>query len=160
MRADGGFRLVCGPNSLAILNNTVTVNNGDLRVLNGGANFSSGVNAPSFNTTSDRNAKQDFAEVDGREVLAKVVALPIQTWKFKQDSGTRHIGPMAQDFHSAFGVGPDDKHIATVDADGVALTAIQGLHSIVKEKETEIAELKKRLEALEKIILGQRGGSR
>jgi len=32
-----------------------------------------------------------------------------------------HLGPVAQDFHAAFGLGADDKHIATVDADGVAL---------------------------------------
>jgi cell division protein FtsB len=35
---------------------------------------------------------------------------------------------MAQDFHAAFGLGADDKHIATVGADGVALAAIQGLN--------------------------------
>jgi hypothetical protein len=64
---------------------------------------------------------------------------------------------MAQDLHAAFGLGEDDKHIATVDADGVALAAIQGLHAIVREKDARIAALEKanadmlrRLEALEK----------
>jgi trimeric autotransporter adhesin len=33
---------------------------------------------------------------------------------------------MAQDFHAAFDLGTDERHIATVDADGVALAAIQG----------------------------------
>ena len=157
VRANGGFRLNCGPNSLTILNNTVTINNGGLQVPNGGATFGSGVNAPSFNQTSDRDAKQDFAPVNSREMLARVAELPISTWTFKQDGATRHIGPMAQDFHAAFGVGPDDKHIATVDADGVALAAIQGLHSIIKERDAEIGELKKRMEVLEKLILGQKG---
>jgi trimeric autotransporter adhesin len=157
VRANGGFRLNCGPNSVAILNNTVTINNGGLQVPNGGATFGSGVNAPSFNQTSDRNAKQDFTPVNSREMLARVAELPISTWTFKQDGATRHIGPMAQDFHAAFGVGPDDKHIATVDADGVALAAIQGLHSIVREREAEIVELKKRMETLEKLVLGQQG---
>jgi len=101
--------------------------------------FAGNVTAKSFITTSDRAAKEQFAEVDAREVLARVAQLPIQTWKFKDDSATRHIGPMAQDFHAAFGVGPDDKHIATVDADGVALAAIQGLSQVVKEKDARIS---------------------
>ena len=38
----------------------------------------------------------------------------------------------------AFGLGEDDKYISAVDADGVALAAIQGLYGLVKEKEAEI----------------------
>lgn len=162
VRAPGGYRFICGPNTIAMLNNTVTIGNGDLRVLNGGGSYSGSVSATAFNQTSDRNAKQDFTEVNGREVLAKVLALPIQTWAFKQDETTRHIGPMAQDFRAAFGLGADEKHIATVDADGVALAAIQGLNEVVKEKDAEIALLKQRLESLEKAVSGlvnqQKGG--
>jgi hypothetical protein len=40
-------------------------------------------------------------------------------------------GAPTQDFHTAFSLGADDKHIATVDADGVALPAIQGLNQKV-----------------------------
>ena len=68
---------------------------------------------------------------------------------------------MAQDFRAAFGVGADDTGIATVDAEGVALAAIQGLAEIVMEREAEMASLKsrnaaleKRLEALENLIGG------
>ncbi|MBC8096261.1 MAG: tail fiber domain-containing protein [Akkermansiaceae bacterium] len=106
---------------------------------------------------SDRNIKQDFAALDGREVLEKVSALPIQSWSYTNQPGVKHYGPTAQDFHAAFGLnGSDDKHIATVDADGVALAAIQGLNQKLEQKleqkQTEITELKQRLEALEKII--------
>ena len=59
---------------------------------------------------------------------------------------------MAQDFHAAFGVGEDDRHISTSDADGVALAAIKGLHEIVREKDAEIQALKRRLEALERLL--------
>ena len=45
-----------------------------------------------------------------------------------QDPSIGHMGPIARDFYGAFGLGEDDKHIATVDADGVALAAIQRLH--------------------------------
>lgn len=105
--------------------------------------------ATSFNPTSDRNSKEKFSPVDTHEILARVARMPIQTWNFKEDSDTRHIGPMAQDFYSAFNVGPDEKHINTLDADGVALAAIQGLYEIVREKEAEISEMRKRLSALE-----------
>ena len=99
--------------------------------------------------SSDRNVKKDFADVNSREILARVAELPLKTWVYTNDAAVRHIGPMAQDFSRAFGVGMDDKHIATVDADGVALAAIQGLNQIVEEKRTEITELKKRNAALE-----------
>ena len=54
--------------------------------------------------TSDRNAKENFAPVDPRGVLAKVSSLPITEWNFKTSTDVRHIGPMAQDFHAAFGL--------------------------------------------------------
>ena len=107
-----------------------------------------------FVSASDRNGKENFAPVQPREVLEKVVALPLSSWNFKADPATRHVGPMAQDFYAAFGVGPDDKHIATVDADGVALAAIQGLNQKLEEQRVENAELKARLEKLERLMNG------
>ena len=115
------------------------------------------VTAKSFNPTSDRHAKENFAAVDARAVLAQVAALPISRWNFKADQ-TLHLGPMAQDFHAAFGVGPDDKHIATVDADGVALAAIQGLNQKVDAKEARIKELEARLAKLERLLTEKLGG--
>jgi hypothetical protein len=113
----------------------------------------------SFNPSSDRDAKENIRPIDSRQVLEKVVSMPISEWNFKQDTAATHIGPMAQDFHAAFGLGKDNKHIATVDADGVALAAIQGLNQKVeeqraelKQKQTEITELKERLEKLETLI--------
>jgi trimeric autotransporter adhesin len=106
-----------------------------------------------FNPTCDRAAKEQFTAVEPRQVLEKVAALPLSEWSYKADTPTRHLGPMAQDFHAAFGLGTDDKHIATVDADGVALAAIQGLNQKLEEqlraKDTELKALKQRLDALE-----------
>jgi hypothetical protein len=118
-------------------------------------------------SSSDRNVKQDFQPVDSRSVLEKVSQLPVETWAYKNDPGTKHLGPMAQDFYAAFGTGADDRHIAVVDEGGVALAAIQGLNQKVEDSsqnsevriqklETENAELKQRLAALEKIILNQK----
>jgi hypothetical protein len=112
---------------------------GDLvfRVENSGA-----THALSFNPTSDRNAKENFAPVDGREVLEKLAELPIATWNYrKEDAAVRHMGPVAQDFHTAFGLGSTDTSIATIDTDGVALAAIQGLHGRSREQSERIEQL-------------------
>jgi len=99
---------------------------------------------------SDRARKENFASVDEHDILTRLASIPIETWNYKaEDPSSRHMGPMAQDFYAAFGMGEDNKHITTVDADGVALAAIQGLYELVKEKDAEIAELKERLKALE-----------
>jgi hypothetical protein len=116
------------------------------------ATVSGWVNAEGFNTTSDRNLKEKFEPIDSRKVLEKVGNLPISSWNFKNDPATRHIGPMAQNFYAAFNVGTDDKHIATVDEDGVALAAIQGLNQKVNEqlkaKDAEIQTLKQQNNSL------------
>lgn len=96
--------------------------------------------------SSDRNLKRDLVPVDVREMLDKVVTLPISTWSYIAEDGVRHLGPMAQDFHAAFNVGLNDKTISMVDADGVALSAIQGLNNKV-ESRTQRAET--RMEKLE-----------
>ena len=69
-------------------------------------------------------------------------------------STMRQIGPMAQDFYRAFGLGDSDKAINSVNAQGVAFAAIQGLNlklaDQVKTKDSEITKLKARLAAIEK----------
>jgi hypothetical protein len=112
------------------------------------------ISATAFNSTSDRNAKTNLAPVSPAAVLARVAALPISEWNFKADpANQKHLGPMAQDFHAAFGLnGADDKHISVVDEGGVALAAIQGLNQkvedVAKEKDAEIAALKRENDSL------------
>jgi hypothetical protein len=102
---------------------------------------------------SDRNLKTDFAVVDATAVLAQVAKLPIQQWRFKAEpKGVKHVGPMAQDFQSAFGLGEIPTAIATVDADGVALAAIQGLNQKLDEKDAEIQDLKQSIADLKKMV--------
>jgi hypothetical protein len=106
---------------------------------------------------SDRNLKQDFAGVDVVDVLNKLVALPVSRWTYKNDDQhTRHLGPVAQDFHAAFGLGADDKHIATIDEGGVALAAIKGLYLKLqasearsRAKEKELARLRQKAERVD-----------
>jgi len=100
--------------------------------------------------TSDRNTKENFAKLDSQSVLAKVATLPLTEWNYKNDStGIRHVGPMAQDFHAAFGLdGNDDKHISVVDEGGVALAAIQGLNQKVEERNARIKALEQKNDSL------------
>lgn len=128
-----------------------------------GVSLAPGDNA--WSVLSDMNAKTDFGTVDPVQALRSVAAMPIHTWRYKTQSGVRHIGPMAQDFASAFHVGVDDRHISTVDADGVALAAIKGLYDVVRGKDAEIVALKKqnaaldaRLRAVEKSLSGKTRG--
>jgi hypothetical protein len=48
---------------------------------------------------------------------------------------------MAQDFYAAFKVGEDDKHITSIDEDGVALAAIKALHRDAATLHAHIAVL-------------------
>ncbi len=112
---------------------------------------------------SDRNVKQDFAPLDPRSVLEKASALPIQSRAYSNAPGVKHYGPTAQHFHAAFGFGESDTGITSVDADGVALAAIQGLNQKVEVRsqeaenriqklERENLELKTRLTKLEQLL--------
>jgi hypothetical protein len=68
-----------------------------------------------WNNTSDRNLKERFEPVDPQAVLAKVAVMPIQTWNCTNAPTAQHIGPTAQDFRAAFGLGESDPTITTVD---------------------------------------------
>jgi trimeric autotransporter adhesin len=128
-----------------------------------GVRLQAGDNA--WSSISDRNQKKNFVPVDGKAVLEKLAAMPVQSWNYKweADTNTPHIGPMAQDFKAAFYPGRDDKSISTLEFDGVELAAIQALNqkveqqkSALKQKDAELQELKQRLKTLENIILDQK----
>ena len=93
-----------------------------------------------WTNVSSRSFKEDFAAIDVSAVLAKVIAMPVQTWFYRSDHQEgRHMGPVAEDFAQAFGLGDNEKYIATLDESGVAFAAIQGLNQKV---ETENVALK------------------
>lgn len=130
---------------------------GHLLTVGGGGAYCDG---GSWVNGSDRNAKENFTAIDPAAILEKVAALPLTQWNYKSDpTGTEHLGPMAQDFHAAFGLnGSDDRHIATVDEGGVALAAIQGLNQKLEAKnaalEKEVAELKALVQTLAEKVNG------
>ena len=132
VRKSGGLQALNGSTEIMALNST-----GDLTV-------------KSVTETSSREAKNGFESVDGLSVLERVAALPISEWSYKADNpSVRHLGPMAEDFHAAFGLGKTDKGITSVDTTGVALAAIQGLNQKLMEKN---AQLEQRLLELEEMV--------
>jgi hypothetical protein len=107
----------------------------------GGVSFYTGVGdggvvldsgSGSWAVVSDRNKKTKLKDVDGESILTKLEGMKIQEWEYrskqKDSKKDRHIGPMAQDFYAAYGLGHDETHISTVDADGIVLLAIQELN--------------------------------
>jgi len=142
VRSTGGVRLVTGIDGAG--------------APTAGATLAAG--SGTWGSLSDRNAKANFEPVDGAEILERVAALEITTWNYKaQDESVRHMGPIAQDFHAAFGLGGTDTRITTVDADGVSLAAIQALNEKLNrklvEKDAQIADLEKRIARLEAMVM-------
>ena len=103
--------------------------------------------AGSWSSLSDRQLKTALRTIDTRALLDRLLAIPVQEWSYiAQGADVRHIGPMAQDFKAAFSVGENDTTISTVDADGVALAAIQGLN---QKLEAENAALRANDQAMQ-----------
>jgi len=72
-------------------------------------------------------------------------------WNYKlDDDSNQHIGPMAQDFSSLFGLGDSDQHISSIDLTGVTLAAIKALNSIVEVQKEQIDKLEEKIESLRK----------
>jgi hypothetical protein len=106
----------------------------------------------SWNAVSDRERKENFQPIDAQELLARLAGIPITTWNYKaQDPSIRHIGPMAQDFNTLVeGLGGEgEEYINTLDADGLALAAIQGLYAQNQALQAENAAQQAQIEALE-----------
>jgi len=109
-----------------------------------------GAGSGTWSSLSDRASKRGIKRVSGQRVLRKLASVPVSTWSYRaQDPSIRHIGPMAQDFYRAFGVGEDRRHIDSVDADGVALAAIKGLSRELRAERRRTARLRARVAALE-----------
>jgi hypothetical protein len=133
-RATGGVRFVTAVNA----SNVPT------------AGVALGAGGGSWTSISDRAAKQDLTDVDPQAVLSKLVAIPVYTWRYRTEvSRALHMGPTAQDFRAAFGLGDSDKTITTIDEAGVALAAIQGLHQLIQDKDAQIAIQRQRIADLE-----------
>jgi trimeric autotransporter adhesin len=122
-----------------------------------------------FNCTSSRTTKENFFSVDGNDVLARLRKVPVSTWNYiAEGQQSRHLGPMAEDFYSAFQLGTTDKAIGIQDAVGVSLAAVKALDARTMELQQKTAEveqlrskvntLEQRLAALEQLVQKQAEG--
>jgi hypothetical protein len=131
---------------LALNSDGSVVIRSNITASNTGVSMAAGAGA--WSSLSDRRLKTAIQAVDARAVLDGLLRLPLSTWSYRaQGEGVRHLGPMAQDFARAFELGENDTTISTIDADGVALAAIQGLNA---KLESDKAALEDRLAALER----------
>jgi hypothetical protein len=110
-----------------------------------------------WTTFSDINSKTDIKQVTPRKVLESLVKIPILTWRYKAQPGkVTHMGPSAQAFRGAFGLGATPLGISTVDADGVAFAAIQGLNEklmdSIKSRDALLSAQSDRIVRLEKAL--------
>ena len=110
-----------------------------------------------YTFTSDKNQKENFKPVDASEVLKKIGDFNLTSWNYIGQDGTqfRHYGPMAQDFYAAFGndgVGTigTPTTINTGDMAGILMLAVQALEKRTTDLQAENAELKARLDRLER----------
>lgn len=102
---------------------------------------------------SRRDSKEHFLQVDHQTMLQAIKRLPISTWNYRhQPDQQRHLGPMAEDFYTAFGLGTDPEHIATSDMAAVALAASQALLLEVEARDLRINELEQRLSSMELML--------
>jgi hypothetical protein len=110
--------------------------------------------AGSLTELSSSSMKTDFITLDPADVLEKVAGLAVLSWTYKNQAGqgTRHVGPTAEEFFEAFGLGQDNAHIAPSDKVGIALLAVQGLYRELQAKDAHIEDLEQRMKALESAI--------
>jgi hypothetical protein len=94
-------------------------------------------------SSSDSAKKHLWQDVDGEMVLEKLAAMPVRSWSYREEGDSvRHVGPTAQDFRNAFGLGDTDKAIASVDADGVSLAGVKALVQRTADLRRENEELR------------------
>jgi hypothetical protein len=102
---------------------------------------------------SSRTAKENFVPIDGKVVLAKLDAMPISSWNYRgADANDRHLGPVAEDFHAAFGLGQSDHFVAPNDVAGVALASVKALQQEIHERDQRIEGLEARMRELEDLV--------
>ncbi|HST37962.1 MAG TPA: tail fiber domain-containing protein, partial [Conexibacter sp.] len=113
-----------------------------------GCNLAAGSGA--WDCTSDARLKHRFRAVDRERLLERLAGMPITSWQYRAEAGgVRHLGPTAQAFKAAFGLGRDTTTIGQLDEAGVALAAGQALAERADAADARIDDLERRLAALE-----------
>ena len=124
-----------------------------MAVDNGGnARFAGTVTANGVLLTSTREAKTDFEPLNEHEILDKLASLDISQWRYKTEPNkTRHIGPIAEDFHEIFGLS-DGKTLNMIDTNGITFAAIKALNNRNQKLAKQNQDLVERLQRLESLV--------
>ncbi|HEX5869671.1 MAG TPA: tail fiber domain-containing protein [Longimicrobium sp.] len=130
VRAAGGFRF----------RSNATLTNG-CNIAAGGA---------SITCASSMTLKENFAGVDGEDVLARMRRIPVNTWNYIDEGRqSRHLGPFAEDFWREFELGNEPLAIGHLDIDGVNFAGIKALDARTLELQSTVATQAQRIERLE-----------
>jgi hypothetical protein len=140
VRAAGGFRF----------RSNATLTNG-CNIAAGGA---------AITCASSKTLKENYLEVDGNDILARMRRIPVSTWNYIDEGRTsRHLGPFAEDFWREFRLGTEPLAIGHLDIDGVNFAGVKALDERTTRQAAEIealrarnAELEARLARLEALI--------
>ena len=139
IRYNGGIRL-----------RVSTAANGNTPGAGGNVGCDLTVAVPSWTCASSRTLKENFLTVDGEDVLWRIRGIPVTTWSMiGADRHVRHLGPVAEDFYAAFGLGLGETTIGLGDIDGVNLAAAQALEARTTALRRELEEKSARIGALE-----------
>ena len=117
-----------------------------------GAKLAAGGSA--WTAVSDVNQKHIHHRLsleDCSAILEKVRRLPLYTFHYKsQPESVTNIGPIAQDWHAPeyFEDGKDPRGIDTLAFDGVILSAIKALYTILSLQDQEIVEQQRQIDDL------------
>jgi hypothetical protein len=151
VRARGGIRL-----------RTSTATSDNVGV-NGNTGCDLPGNSGAMSCASSRTLKERFLTVSNDDVLARIRRTPVSTWSYIGEEGAvRHMGPVAEDFHAAFGLGINNTTIGHLDIDGVNFAGVKALdarttelQAQLAERDRRIAELEARLARLERLLTPQ-----
>lgn len=87
--------------------------------------------AGSWSMISDRNKKENINLLSVSKFSDQFKQLDLFTWHYKGQNLV-HLGPMAQDFNTLFGVGELPNYINSIDIDGITFWGIKSLYSDIK----------------------------
>ncbi|HEU0299670.1 MAG TPA: tail fiber domain-containing protein, partial [Longimicrobium sp.] len=122
------------------------------------------VAVPSWTCASSRTLKENYEPVNGEDVLMRIRSVPVTTWNMiGGDANVRHLGPVAEDFWGAFGLGLGETAIGLGDIDGVTFAGVKALEartvdlqqqldrrtSQVLELEAQVADQARIIQAME-----------
>jgi trimeric autotransporter adhesin len=130
VRAAGGFRF----------RSNATLTNG-CNIAAGGA---------SITCASSVTLKENFLDVDGDDVLARMRRIPVNTWNYIDEGRqSRHLGPFAEDFWREFGLGSEPLAIGHLDIDGVNFAGVKALDARTLQMQSTVTAQARRIETLE-----------